>query len=164
MLTVHHWKTSSPQIFSKSKGIIIYPLFPDADTGIHPLAASQYHARPKAKRGIAMLNVGKFPYPRQQVRGNEFIPCSNNVCQILKRFRSWKISDTHFIWPKSSYKQCCSIASQRQGKRTAVVLAIVTSSMTFLSHYISRWWRQMWDICTARLFANQKRESAPSMG
>ena len=28
--------------------------------------------------------------------------------------------------------------------RTVVVIAIVTSSMTFLSHHISRWWRQTW--------------------
>ena len=41
--------------------ITSYPLFADADTGICPHAASQYHARPKAKRGIAMLSVDKFP-------------------------------------------------------------------------------------------------------
>ena len=40
---------------------ISYPLFADADTGIYPHAASQYHARPKAKRGIVMLSVDKFP-------------------------------------------------------------------------------------------------------
>ena len=40
--------------------IISYPLFADADTGIYPHAASQYHAWPKAKRGIAMLSVDKF--------------------------------------------------------------------------------------------------------
>ena len=51
--------------------IISYPLFADVDTGIHPHAASQYHARPKAKRGIAMLSVDKFPHPRKQTRGNE---------------------------------------------------------------------------------------------
>ena len=62
-----------------------YPLFADADTGIYPHAASQYHARPKAKRGIAMLSVDKFPYSRKQTRGNEFIPCSNNICDLLKR-------------------------------------------------------------------------------
>ena len=28
--------------------IISHPLFADADTGIYPHAASQYHARPKA--------------------------------------------------------------------------------------------------------------------
>ena len=39
---------------------ISYPLFADAETGIYPLAASQYHARPKAKRDIAMLSVDKF--------------------------------------------------------------------------------------------------------
>ena len=37
--------------------IISYPLFADADMGIYPHAASQYHARPTAKRGIAMLSV-----------------------------------------------------------------------------------------------------------
>ena len=49
-----------------------YPLFPDADTGIHPHAASQYRARPKTNRGIAMLSVDKVPYPQKQTRGNEF--------------------------------------------------------------------------------------------
>ena len=53
-----------------SLDIISYPLFADADTGICPHAASQYHARPKAKRCIAMLGVDKFPYPRKQTRGN----------------------------------------------------------------------------------------------
>ena len=47
-------------------------------------AALQYHARPKAKRGgIAMLDVDKFPYLRMQTKGNELIPCSNDVCHIL---------------------------------------------------------------------------------
>ena len=72
-------------------GIISYSLFADADTGIYPHAASQYHARPKAKRSITMLSVDKFPYPRKQTRRNEFTACSNDVCQNLKRFRSFKI-------------------------------------------------------------------------
>ena len=76
--------------------IISYPLFADADTGIYPHAASQYHTRPKDKHGIAMLSVDKFQYLRKQTRCNEFIPCSNDVCQILKRFRSFRISDTPF--------------------------------------------------------------------
>ena len=59
--------------------IISYPLFADADTGISPDAALQYHARPKAKRGIAMLSVDKFPYPRKQTRGNEFIPHAQTI-------------------------------------------------------------------------------------
>ena len=57
-----------------SWGIISYPFLADADAGIYPLAALQYHARPKVKRCIAMLSVDKFPYPRKQTRGNEFIP------------------------------------------------------------------------------------------
>ena len=89
--------------------IISYPLFASADTGIYPLAASQYHARPKAKRDIAMLSVDKFPYPRKQTRGNDFIPCSNNICDILKRFRSFKIPAITLIWHKSSYKQCYQV-------------------------------------------------------
>ena len=87
-----------------TRGTISYPLFADADTGIYPHAASQYHARPKAKRGIAMLSVVKFPYPRKQTRGDEFIPCSNN---ILKRFRSFKIPAITLIRPKLSYKHKC---------------------------------------------------------
>ena len=70
--------------------IISYPLFADADTEISPPAASQYQARPKVKRGIAMLSAEKLPYPRKQTRVNEFIPCSNNVCHNLKRFCSLK--------------------------------------------------------------------------
>ena len=41
---------------------ISYPLFADADTGIYPHAASEHYARPKAKRGIAMISVDTFPY------------------------------------------------------------------------------------------------------
>ena len=96
---------------------ISYPLFADADTGIYPHAASQYHARPKAKCGIAMLSVDKFPYPRKQTRGNEFIPCSNNICDILKRFRSFKIPAITLIWPKSSYKHSVT-RSYRSGKES----------------------------------------------
>ena len=84
--------------------IISYSLFADADTGIYPHAASQYHARPRAKRGIAMLSVDEFPYPRKQTRGNEFIPCSNNICDILKRFRSSKIPAIPLIWQILPYK------------------------------------------------------------
>ena len=59
---------------------------------------------PSAARGIAMLRVYKFPYPRQQTRGSEFIPFSNNICDILKRFRSFKIPAIPLIWSKSPYK------------------------------------------------------------
>ena len=97
--------------------ITSYPLFASADAGIYPHAASQYHARPKAKRGIAMLRVDKFPYPRKQTRGNEFIPCSNNICDILKRFRSFKIPAITLIWPKSSYKHSVT-RSYRSGEES----------------------------------------------
>ena len=106
---------SPVKVRSGGWGIISYPLFADADTGIYPHAASQYHARPKAKRGIAMLSVDKFPYPRKQTRGNEFIPCSNNICDILKRFRSFKIPAITLIWPKSPYKHSVT-RSYRSGK------------------------------------------------
>ena len=46
--------------------IISYPLFADLDTGIYPHTASQYHMRLKAKRGIAILSVDKFPYLRSK--------------------------------------------------------------------------------------------------
>ena len=126
--------------------IISYPLFADADTGIYPHTASQYLARrPKAKHGIAMLSVDKFLYTRKHTRGNKFIPWSNDLCHILKLFHNFKIPAIPFIWLRSSNKQCYSVASQQQGKWTVVVITIVTSSMTFLSLYISCWWRQTWD-------------------
>ena len=62
--------------------IINYPLLASADTVIYPHAASQYHVRPKAKRGIAMLSVDEFPYPRKQTRSNECIPCSVSMMMI----------------------------------------------------------------------------------
>ena len=77
--------------------------------------ALQYHARPKAKCGIAMLSVDKFLYPRKQTKGNKFIPCPNDVCHILKCFRRFETPAIPFILPKSSYK--LSVAwSQRSGK------------------------------------------------
>ena len=40
-----------------------------------------------------------------------------------------------------------SVVLQRQGKWPADGFAILTSPMTFLSLYISRWWCQTWDTC-----------------
>ena len=145
---------------------ISHPLFADADTGIYPHAASQYHARPKAKRGIAMLSVDKFPYPRKQTRGNEFIPCSNNICDILKRFRSFTISAITLIWPKSSYKHSVT-RSYRSGKESgrrseSPLWRHQWRSFVFISHAddVKREIR----LHISRLLTNQKRESARSMG
>ena len=70
--------------------IICYRLFAEASAGSYPHAAPQYHDRPKAKRGIAVLNVDEFLYPRQQTRGSEFVSCSNiwNLFEVLKS--CWK--------------------------------------------------------------------------
>ena len=78
--------------------IISYPLFADADMGIYPHETSQCHARPKAKRSIAMLSVDKFPYPRKQIKGYEFISCSNDVSPHLKTFpRLWNPSYPFYL-------------------------------------------------------------------
>ena len=42
-------------------------------------------------------------------------------------------------------------------KWTAVGIAIVTSSMTFLCLYISRWWRQTWDMAPYFTVVNQSK-------
>ena len=146
--------------------IISYPLFADADTGIYPHAASQYHARPKAKRGIAMLSVDKFPYPRKQTRGNEFIPCSNNIYDILNRFRSFEIPAITLIWPKSPYKHSVT-RSYRSGKESgrrseSQLWRHQRRSFVFISHAddVKREIR----LHISRLLTNQKRESARSMG
>ena len=145
---------------------ISYPLFADADTGIYPDAASQYHARPKAKRGIAMLSVAKFPYQRKQTRGNEFIPCSNNICDILKRFRSFKIPAVTLIWPKSSYKHSVT-RSYRSGKESgrrseSPLWRHQWRSFVFISHAYDV--KREIPLHISRLLTNQKRESARSMG
>ena len=48
-----------------------------------PHVAPQY-ARPKAKRGILLLNVNKFPHLRKQTRTNGIIPCEI-ICIYSKR-------------------------------------------------------------------------------
>ena len=78
--------------------------------GFYPHTASQYHTRPKFKRGIAMLSVEKFLYPRKQTKGSEFIPCSNDVFHILKYFHSLNPA-IPFILPKSLYK--LSVAARK---------------------------------------------------
>ena len=72
--------------------IISYSLFADADMGIHPHAASQYHSPSKVERGIAM----------RQISGNEFISCWNDVCHIIKHFHSFKIPAIPLISLKHS--------------------------------------------------------------
>ena len=146
--------------------IISYPLFADADMGIYPHAASQNHARPKAKRGIAMLSVDKFPYPRKQTRGNEFIPCSNNIYDILNRFHSFKIPAITLIWPKSPYKHSVTRSypsGKESGRRSESPLwRHQWRSFVFISHAddVKREIR----LHISRLLTNQKRESARSMG
>ena len=146
--------------------IISYPLFADADTGIYPHTASQYHAGPKAKRGIAMLSVDKFPYPRKQTRGNEFIPCSNNIHDILNRFRSFKIPAITLIWPKSPYKHSVTRSygsSKESGRRSESPLwRHQWRSFVFISH--ADVVKPEIRLHISRLLTNQKRESARSMG
>ena len=145
---------------------ISYPLFASGDTGIYPHLASQYHARPLAARGIAMLSVDKVPYPLKQTRGNEFIPCSNNIYDILNRFRSFKIPAITLIWPKSPYKHSVT-RSYRSGKESgrrseSPLWRHQWRSFVFISHAddVKREIR----LHISRLLTNQKRELARSMG
>ena len=145
---------------------ISYPLFADADTGIYPHWASQYHARPETKRGIVTLSVDKFPYPRRETRWNELIPCSNDACQILKRFSSFKISDTPFIWLKSSYKHSVarSHCSGKESGRRSWSPLWRNQWRSFLIIFHADDVKREIRIYTSRLLANQKWESAPSVG
>ena len=93
--------------------IINYPLFANAHVGNYPHAPSQYHARSKALRYYD-AECG-FPYPRTQTRGKVCIPCANDVCHFLKRFRSFKIPAIPLTQPKSSYKYGVT-RSHRSGK------------------------------------------------
>ena len=133
---------------------------------MYPHAASQYYVRPKAKRDTAMLSVDKFPYLRKQTRGNEFIPDSNKICDILKCFRSFKIPAITLIWPRLPYKHSVT-RSNPNGKESG---RLPESSLwrhrwrffVFISHTddVKREIR----LYISRLLTNQKRESALNMG
>ena len=114
--------------------------------GIYPHVASQYHAWPKAKHGIAMPSVDKFPYPRKQTRGNKFIPCLNNICHILKRFHSFKTPAIPLIWPKSPYKHSVTRSyhsGKESGRRSESPLwRHQWRSFVFISNAD---WHQTWD-------------------
>ena len=65
-------RQSQPKFYDVTKQCLVYiyiyinyPLFASADTGIYQHAASQCRARPKAKRGMTMLSLDKFPYQRK---------------------------------------------------------------------------------------------------
>ena len=133
---------------------------------LYPHAASPCHVWPKAKHGIAMLSVDKFPYPRKQTRGNEFIPCSNNICDILKHFRSFKIPAITLIWSKSPYKHIVT-RSYRSGKESGRQSELPLRhhqwrSLVFISHTDNV--KPEIRLYISRLLTNQKRESALSMG
>ena len=113
-----------------------------------------------------MLSVDKFPYPRKQTRGNEFIPCSNNIYDILNRFCSFKIPAITLIWPKSPYKHSVT-RSYRSGKESgrrseSRLWRHQLRAFVFISHAddVKREIR----LHISRLLTNQKRESARSMG
>ena len=94
-----------------------------------------------------MLSVDKFPYPGKQTKCNEFIPCSNDVCQILKRPCTFKTPAIPFILPKSLYK--LSVAqSHRSGKENGWQpwLPLWHHQWRY-SLSISCWWCQTLNMC-----------------
>ena len=120
-------------------------------------------AIPKVKRGIAMLSVGKFPCQRKQTRGNEFIPCSNDVCHNVKRFCSFKII---LIWLKSAYKHNVT-RSHHSGKESTrrselPLWSYQWRSLPFISHADDV--KHEMRVNTPRLLTNQKYEYALSIG
>ena len=156
-LSLHHlpWDnyTIALVLAKQPTDIISYPSFADADMGIYP---------PAAKRGVTILSVDKFPYPWKQARGNKFIPCSNNICDILKCFRSFKIPAITLIWPKSPYKHSVTrsyCSGKEKGRRSELPLwRHQWRSFVFITHAddVKREIR----LHISRLLTNQKRESA----
>ena len=64
------WKRFKCNKHRLNMGHIRFSLFASANTGICQHLASRYHAWHSAARGIAMLRVDEFPYPRKQAWGN----------------------------------------------------------------------------------------------
>ena len=71
--------------------IISYPLVADADTGIHPQAAS------KAKRGIVMLSVDQFPYRGSKQGVTNLSHAQWMYVQFWNVSAVLKISDTFYL-------------------------------------------------------------------
>ena len=109
-LELGHWRGITPKQW-------ILLVTPCLLTRIREFIHTQHRNTTRGRR----LSVDKFPYPRKQTRGNEFIPCSNNICDILKRFRSFKIPAITLIWPKSPYKHSVTRSyrsSKESGRRS----------------------------------------------
>ena len=54
---------------TKPYDTISYAVSADADTWMCPHGTSQYHTRPQFRRVITLSNVGEFPYPEKQTKG-----------------------------------------------------------------------------------------------
>ena len=67
---------------------------------------------------------------RGGIRGNESIPCSNDVWHIVKCFHNFKIPAIPLIWPKSSYNHSVT-RSHRGGKETWIAVGIAISDIPF---------------------------------
>ena len=93
-------KTSFTNLLGAPWYIISYPLFADAETGIYPHAALQYQARPKAKRGIAMLSVDKFPYPMLRADSRFWLVNNREIWRRISRLTSsaWDIKTKERHW------------------------------------------------------------------
>ena len=103
-----------------------------------------------------MLSLDKFPYPRKQTRGNEFIPCSIDACYFLKRVHSFRILAIALISPNSLYKQSVS-RSHHCGKQIARIgIPSVRSSVASLCVYCMLMTSN--GLYILRLLANQKRD------
>ena len=93
-----------------------------------------------------MQNVDNSPYPRKQSKRNEFIPCLNDVCHNLNVSTALKLklSPVACLNHRINSVLLGRIAAARKvdSGRDRRVIAIITSSMTFLSPYTSQWWRQ----------------------
>ena len=103
---------------------------------------------------------------RKQTRGNEFIPCSNNICDIRKGLHSFKIPTITLIWPESPYKYSVTKSyrsGNKSGRRSESPLwRHQRRSFVFISHADDVKCEIRLHI--PRLLTNQKRESARSMG
>ena len=101
--------------------------------------------------GIAMLSVDKFNVCAEANKVQRIYFMLKRYLSRSKTFPQLKNPSYQLvippIWLKSSYKHGVtrSLRSGDESGRPRVGIAIVTSSLAFLSLYISRWWRQTWD-------------------
>ena len=116
---------------------------------------------PTSQRVFTSLYIRVHSFTIQSLIGNSsrMCDCSADVFKSRNRGLSareqWRTRHKTQLQQKAKWKKYIGEFDHVRKADSAVGIAIVTSSMTFLCLYISRWWRQTWDTAPYFTVVNQ---------